>query len=145
MEKICNQIVLIDSGTIIYDGGIEKFTKNGQSSLETSFLGAIEAPLVRKRNQMDYLNEHYTFVIRLRTEMIFGRTNQSSIFSRIINVFLFMIAILYGAGFSFIVQYLKKTENFDYQTVFFIMNAILAFSIILKGYFPQYIPFTTSF
>ena len=48
MEKICNQIVLIDSGTIIYDGGIEKFTKNGQSSLETSFLGAIEAPLVRK-------------------------------------------------------------------------------------------------
>jgi hypothetical protein len=56
-----------------------------------------------------------------------------------------MIAILYGSGFSFIIQYLKKTENFDYQTVFFIMNAILAFSIILKGYFPQYIPFYNIF
>jgi len=85
------------------------------------------------------------FVVRLRIEGLFGKTNHSSIFSNVVYLLLVLIAIIYGVSFSFLLQYFQNIAGFNFQKAFFIMNLILAFSVILKGYFPQYMPFKNIF
>lgn len=55
VEKLCNHIVLLDSGLIKYDGKLENFTKDNQVNLEASFLEAVSHSTISK--EINWINQ----------------------------------------------------------------------------------------
>ena len=85
------------------------------------------------------------FVLRLKIKILLGKSNHFSTFKNIVYLILFLLAVIYGVSFSIVLPYFQKIVGFDIQKAFFIMNLSLAFLVLLKGYFPQYVSFRNIF